>query len=425
MNRIKLIVFSSSLHDEASVMGSRRQLLDGIRKFAELELVFPSDLDQNDMEKEISNDGTTEEVVSFIATGGTEEMFRLYADTLPKPVTLLCDGVHNSFAATMEISSFLAGKGIENRVFSAPLDYNEAFFAGFERELFSEGGSQRSCEEAHELVYNEETLQSISGHTIGLFGESSPWLISSGIDRGKVSDRFGVKFIDIPLEELEKEYDLTRASNSEVAGTVERMEQFLSGDRKRIDLENAARMYVAMKTICSRYSLTALTIKCFGILDSCRTTACLALALLNDEGILCACEGDIPALWTMIYAKNVYGGVSFMANPASADRAELTVDFAHCTIPLSMVNGYRLPSHFESSIGIGIAGIVPCGKYRLIKITGSSLERIYYAEGEILMNTNIPQRCRTQLRFRFSNAEDFDRFLVTSKGNHIIISSIL
>jgi L-fucose isomerase-like protein len=145
------------------------------------------------------------------------------------------------------------------------------------------------------------------------------------------------------------------------------------------------------------------------------------MALLNDEGIVAGCEGDIPALWTMLYAKYAYGEAAFMANPASSNRKECTIDFAHCTIPLSMVHGYRLPSHFESQSGIGIAGSVPSGRYRIVKISGKNLDQFYETEGDLIMNTNIPQRCRTQIRFRFASETEFERFMRVSKGNHIIL----
>ena len=199
------------------------------------------------------------------------------------------------------------------------------------------------------------------------------------------------------------------------------MEPYLTGGRSTDDLREAARMYVALRSICTQHSLNALTLKCFGILNSCRTTACLALALLNDEGIVAGCEGDIPALWTMLYVNYAYGQPAFMANPASSDRRECTIDFAHCTVPLKMVHGYRLPTHFESDSGIGIAGSVPSGRYRIVKISGEKLDRFYETEGDLVMNTNIPQRCRTQIRFRFSSEKEFDRFLSVSKGNHIIL----
>ena len=113
-NKINLIIFSSSLHDNNSVIGSRADLFDGIRQFAELELTYPSMLPVNrtDLEKLIDggnrqgsvlSHGPHSKTICFIATGGTEEIFMNYYEVLPRPVLLLSDGLHNSFAASMEI----------------------------------------------------------------------------------------------------------------------------------------------------------------------------------------------------------------------------------------------------------------------------------------------------------------------------------
>jgi hypothetical protein len=86
-----------------------------------------------------------------------------------------------------------------------------------------------------------------------------------------------------------------------------------------------------------------------------------------------------------------------------------------------MTNSYSLPSHFESGIGIGIAGILAEGPCKILKIGGPLLDKVFQAEGSIVCNIRIPERCRTQIRFRFDSPEDYERFFRVSKGNHIIL----
>ena len=111
-----------------------------------------------------------------------------------------------------------------------------------------------------------------------------------------------------------------------------------------------------------------------------------------------------------------------MANPASANKSELTVDFAHCTIPMAMTESTELMSHFESNTGIGIAGILPLGRYTIVKCGGIELDKIFKANGEIVLNTHVPQRCRTQIRFKFEKQTDFDKFMNNRLGNHVVIT---
>ncbi|MBR0500443.1 MAG: hypothetical protein IJJ72_05560 [Bacteroidales bacterium] len=431
-NIINLVIFSSSLHDSTSVIASRNDLMAGLRRFADLEITYPSMLSaRKPLERLIDGgncpgcalpDESHHKTVCFIATGGTEEMFRNYADAIPRPVLLLSDGLHNSFAASFEIKSYLSSRGIPSALFNAPLDYNPGFFRELEKDLFGDAGLGDTLPPSDPLPkLPKNVVKAFEKTNIGLIGGASDWLISSGINRDEVVRNYGVRFDDIPLKELEDDFAAAAPDAPEVEKVCRDMGRYLSGDRTPDDLRNAARMYLALRRICTRHALNALTMKCFGILNSCRTTACLAMAMLNDEGIVSGCEGDIPALWTMLYAKYAWGEPAFMANPSSSNRRERTIDFAHCTIPMKMVHGYRLPSHFESHSGIGIAGSVPSGRYRIVKISGEKLDRYYETEGDLIMNTNIPQRCRTQIRFRFSSEEEFDRFFRVSKGNHIIL----
>jgi len=264
-------------------------------------------------------------------------------------------------------------------------------------------------------------MSAMAGARIGLIGGASSWLIASDIDRGAVAEKYGVEFIDIELSELERRFFEVSSEEPSLEKAVTLLSPYLENDRSGADLLEAAKMLLALRSLANDYKLNALTLKCFGILESCKTTACLALAVLNDEGIICGCEGDIPALWTMLYEYRCLGNYSFMCNPSSSNRSEHTIDFAHCTIPLKMVEGFRLPSHFESRIGIGIRGNLPLGGYHIIKFSGSKLERCYEASGEVIANTSIDQRCRTQVRFSFASESEFDRFMETSKGNHVIL----
>ena len=433
-NTVNLVIFTSMLHDSESVINSRKELFDGIRRFADLEITYPSVLAAGSPALESLMDGgnpyaertlpadSHRKTVCFIATGGTEEIFRSYVKALPQPVLLLSDGLHNSFAAAFEIRSYLTRNGIWSLLMNAPLDYDDSFFEYMEEVLFRGSDTPDMATPSDPLPkFPRNVLKAFDRKRIGLVGGASDWLIASDIDRAAVEATYGVKFVDIPLSELEEDFAAVPEDDPMLAEITAKMSDFLAGNRTPADLKEAARMYRALRNLIADNELNALTLKCFGILNSCRTTACLALSMLNDEGIVAGCEGDIPALWTMMYVNYAFGQPAFMANPSSSNRKELTIDFAHCTIPLKMVHGYRLPSHFESDSGIGIAGSVPSGRYRIVKIYGEELEQYYETTGDLLMNTTVPQRCRTQIRFRFPSAEEFDRFIRVSKGNHIIL----
>jgi hypothetical protein len=439
MNKIRLIVFASALHDAASVMDSRKTLFDGLGKMAEVEMALadnPAAWEAGDVEAEDVS------AVCFIATGGTEEIFERHFDdvlrvccgAMLRPIMILSDGLHNSFAASFEICTFLHRRGIQGILVNAPLCPDADFFSSFGKALddpSSATGQNEVVTSAGTAYYPEDVLKYYSGRKIGLIGGESAWLIASHIDRDAVEASFGCKFVDVPIKELEMNYfEIRQTGTASMMRGYREMCGVLSGNdgrfgkaRSEEDLCDALNMYLALKRMCDKYRLDTLTIKCFDLLGPCRTTACLGLALLNDAGTVSGCEGDIPTLWTMMYAQATAGGkgMAFMANPSSSDTGECTVDFAHCTVPIAMTESFSLPSHFESSIGIGVAGILPLGRYELLKIGGELLDSMFRVEGEVIENTHVVERCRTQLRFKFDSRIDFDKFMSNRLGNHVIL----
>lgn len=368
-------IFSSMLHDTASVMEKREFIKSELTRL------------------EAENPGWT---VCFIATGGTENDFleALQEGRIHAPFIIVSDGYHNSFAAAFEICSYLEKHCHKNQLLNYPLQEEVA--------LDTEAPSRDTAVEIPVNPYqNTKVVNYLKNSCIGLIGGASSWLISSDVDTEAVSMRFGCKFKRIDIAELEGAF----------------IAQGPTGDR----IGDAEKMYLALKNIVAKYKLTALTVKCFDLLDSCHTTSCWALAKLNDEGIIAGCEGDIPALWTMMVGYALTGRAPFMANPSSSSPADLSVDFAHCTIPLKMTLSHSLPTHFESGIGVGIAGRLPLGKYTVLKIGGLNLDKVNICHGHIIANTSLAARCRTQVRFVFDSKDDFDRFMTARLGNHIVI----
>ncbi|MFB0973236.1 MAG: hypothetical protein QMB59_01535, partial [Bacteroidales bacterium] len=67
MNRIRLMVFASALHDAASVMDSRKPLFEGLSRTAEVEMAMADDPASWVTDATGNEDAA---VVCFIATGG-------------------------------------------------------------------------------------------------------------------------------------------------------------------------------------------------------------------------------------------------------------------------------------------------------------------------------------------------------------------
>lgn len=434
---IDLIVFKSELHKSDTLLKIRRPLISFFENKGKLTII-----ESEDYHHSIHSPNQYQEspiTVCFIATGGTEEKFAAIAHTLPSPIIILCDAYHNSLAAALEISTWLSRQNIEYEFVNIPADYKDFGFLSLKLSClnikhyisnikthlpYKIDNSADTSKSAKKLsyIYNDEKVKKyLSESVIGLIGGESPWLISSKIDEQHIISTFGVKFVHISTDELVSEYKSIPEEEIDLNSFPLKYQKEFTADVK-----DALRMYMALCNLCNKYKITALTIKCFSLINTCFTTACLALSLLNDRGIISGCEGDIPALWTMMICHAISGGkASFMANPASASEEMMTIDFAHCTVPFSDIESYTLLSHFESGIGIGIAGKFHPDPCSIIKIGGKNLDKLLLIRGNILANTKVSQRCRTQIRVGVKDVESFEEFFSCKLGNHIIITPYL
>ena len=328
----------------------------------------------------------------MVATGGVEGLFvRLLEtrhETSLKEVILIADGRNNSLAAALEILTYLEGRGVQGRIVHGT---NDEIVGALH------AGTLRGCR-------------------IGLFGKPSDWLIASDVDREYLKERFGIETIDIDLQRVIE--GIKKVSQTEAVKVSQRVVKQAKGIKEPgcSDMVEAAKAYLAIKKICLEERLDAMTIRCFDIVKSCGTTSCLALALLNDEGIVAGCEGDMQTLMSLLLAKRVCGEEAFMANPSIL--TDDTTMFAHCTIPLKMCDDITLRSHFESSQGVAIQGVMPIKDYTIFKWGGTHLDRIFVAEAQAVETPYSEHFCRTQITLNI-NMKPY--LLNHPIGNHHVI----
>lgn len=249
------------------------------------------------------------------------------------------------------------------------------------------------------LAKVSEARQQLNGCRLGVIGKPSDWLISSEADYQKVKERLGIELIDIPMQEL--------------LDTIANL--------KSQNLNLKSYIYVALMTLIERYRLQGFTLRCFDLLNTVHDTGCMALAQLNSEGYVAGCEGDVPAMLSMMITRAVLGVSGFQANPSSMNPESGEILFAHCTIPLNMVERYELDTHFESGIGVAIRGYMKTGPVTVFKVSGD-LSRHFIAEGQLVRNEAKPNLCRTQQVIRLDNPHLLSSYFLTNPiGNHHII----
>mgnify|MGYP000989368954 CR=1 FL=1 len=383
----------SPIHDENSIDHSLAEMIKELEgKLGEEFLEISAD--------EIKNYASP---LIFVKSGGVEGRFKEIYQRFQEPYTILASDTNNSLAASLEILTFLKQQGLKAEIIHGDVSYLASRINIIQKATAAK--------------------QRLNGINVGAIGKPSDWLIASDVDYQKVENTFGIKVIELEITELLAEIKKVTASphlladlkNGVQKGKIESLYQEAPEEKS---LDGALNIYLALKNICVKYHLQGLTIRCFDLLNTVYNTGCIALALLNDEGIISACEGDLPALLSMLILNTLTGEPVFMANPSSIDTKSNQIILAHCTLPLSMADLFTLNTHFESNIGVGIHGEIRSGEATIFRLN-ADLKRYFVSGITILENQYKDNLCRTQIKVKMH--ESVQHLLLNPMGNHHLI----
>ena len=364
---LNLITFASLLHKQASILGSHELILNELEKYFTVNIV--------------------------------ERLVIQHFESLPRPAILLADGMQNSLAAALEISSWLRGRGMKSEILHGELpEIIKRIFV---------------------LHSNFKAQQALFGSRIGVIGAPSSWLVASNVDYLLSKRRWGIEYTDISLERVYEYYNQVTDDEVGEACAAFAGKALACREATPEDLIKAMRLYRAIKRIVEEEKLSALTLSCFKLIEQTGTTGCLALSLLNDDGIIAGCEGDLQSIFTQLAVKVLTGKASFMANPSMINARTNEIVLAHCTVGIAQTEQYIIRNHFETEMGIGIQGILPTGHVTLVKCGGECLDEYYLNTGTLTENTNYINMCRTQVRIKMDTPAEY--FLKNPLGNHHIL----
>ena len=336
---------------------------------------------------------TQELPIFFIASGGAEESFKATFHEVEGPYILLTTPGYNSLAAAMEIMGYLNEIGAKGEILHGNVDSIAKRITLLEKVTHAK--------------------KQLCGMRLGAVGDpTASGLISSVADPQKIYNACGMEIVNIDLDELIDEYHK--------GGYVENIytEQLKAMNYNADEVQKALNVYGATKRLVEKYRLQAVTVRCFGLLSAIHTTGCLALAILNSEGIPAACECDTKSAISMAILYALTGEPSFMANPSCMDPENSEIIFAHCTLPISMPDSYMLTTHFESGIGVAVSGDMAPGPMTIFKCN-DDLSRYYAGEAELIETMHRPDLCRMQMRLKLKDGTDY--FAHSPISNHHLI----
>jgi len=403
--KIGLFTVSSTLAGQLEIGKSvalrASDLLEGIKPYLEVPDLITSAETAEEVTKGLA--GEISGAIVVVATGGTERSIRAIATNLGKPIMILANPFNNSLASSQEAYAALREQGAAVKLFYSPLDSS-------------------IVPNAKAFIQVCKAIQKLKDCRLGQVGGPSPWILTSK-DVDLIKRRIGPELIRLEVAELlnlVKKVDL-----SEAAGLAGELKNKFGGvvEPSEEDLVNAAKVYLAMQELASKYGLSAITIRCFDLIEH-DLTGCVGMSMCNDLGLVAGCEADLDAMLSMMIVSFLTDEPCWMANVVRVDEDANTVTLAHCTIATKMLADVKesvLRSHFESGKCVGIQGPLRNVEVTIARLGGREVEKMTIADGKIVRSDmRDPGLCRTQVEVRLNGG--IEDFIAKSLGNHQVLA---
>jgi hypothetical protein len=184
-------------------------------------------------------------------------------------------------------------------------------------------------------------------------------------------DRFKLDIVEISYDDLGLRLKSAMADSARTELASHWADRYLRLPKTTLEtprefVVNCFVLYGIFNDILREHNATAFTInQCMNtIMPMSRTTACLTLSLLNDEGLLAFCESDFVIVPPGMFLRHLAGRPVFLHNSTFPHNGIVTC--AHCTAPRRMDGARyepaRIVTHYESEYGAAPKVEIPIGQ---------------------------------------------------------------
>lgn len=252
-------------------------------------------------------------------------------------------------------------------------------------------------------------LKNTLGSKIITIGGTNAWSQPKDVVPELVKKIWKFEYHDVNFDELGKLIDEAKADKKVMEKVKKRADDYLKIPGTK--LETAQDFFVysfvldeIFRMLMKKIDTNLITVNsCMeAIMPKSKTTACLTLTTLNDDGYLAFCESDFVVIPSGVLLGNITGKPAFLCNPTYPINNVITI--AHCTAPRKMdgkkFDPVRIVTHYESDYGAAPWVNAPLGTVTTHIAPAFNSERWVGLKGKIV---DVPFKpiCRTQFDIRY------------------------
>lgn len=271
-------------------------------------------------------------------------------------------------------------------------------------------------------------LRQTLGKRVVCIGGASGWG-AGGQKAPEISrDLWKMDLVDFSYRELEPRLAAAYQDSALVARCERAAQAYLGEAGTKLEtgrsfVTNAFVLREVFLDAMEKHETDALTVNhCMGtIMGMSKTTACLTLSLLNDDGYLLFCESDFVVIPSGILLHYISGKPVFLNDPTTPHDGVVTL--AHCTSPRRM-DGQRLErarilTHFESDYGAAPKVEMKLGQITTNLVPDFNCQKWVGFAGTIVGNPFL-EICRSQIDVKVHGSSQ--KLLEEMKGFHWMLS---
>jgi hypothetical protein len=248
-------------------------------------------------------------------------------------------------------------------------------------------------------------LKNTLGKRIVSIGPAGGWGADGATAPDRARARWKLDIRSVPYPELEARLKPAAGDAALLKRARQAAARYLGDQGVRLEttqefFERAFLLTEVFREILAEQGTDAITIhQCMStIMPIARTTGCLPLSVLNDEGGLAFCESDFVAIPAGILLHYISAKPVFLCNASFPYNGVVTV--SHCTAPRRMdgrnLEPVRVLTHYESDYGAAPKVEMRTGQAVTVLNPDFAGRRWLGFRGEIV-NTPFYPICRTQL----------------------------
>jgi hypothetical protein len=282
-----------------------------------------------------------------------------------------------------------------------------------------------------ELLWRLRALSGLKqtlGKRIVSIGGSSGWGAGGQKAPTISKELWKLDLVDYAYKDLEPRLkaayqDTALVKRSEAAAGRYLRQSRTTLETNRPFVNNAFVLLEVLKDVMDEARTDAITINhCMGtIMGMSKTTACLPLSLLNDDGYLAFCESDYVVIPSGILLHYISGLPVFLNDPTYPHDGIVTL--AHCTAPRKMDGKRheraRILTHFESDYGAAPKVEMKLGQITTNLVPDFNCKKWVGFAGTIVGNPFL-DICRSQVDVKVHG--DAQALLEQMKGFHWMLS---